>query len=128
MWKTAFLVTEIAFLCQQNLASVPDNILHSVKAAIVYYPYCDFPVRARYRYNSTIPLLMINASEDTAVNPQSCSDLASSWQARGLPVTLLTVPGAAHAFDVSVHQNFNASLHQQILDDLSAFLNNTFYH
>ncbi|WP_066016882.1 dienelactone hydrolase family protein [Endozoicomonas atrinae] len=108
------------------LASVPPDALQSVKAAIVYYPYCGLPSRARYTYSNPTPLLIINAGKDTTVNPTECEAMANKWITRGLPVRSITYPEAGHGFDISGHKNANPTAHQQALSAVAQFLNEAF--
>ncbi|WP_020581119.1 dienelactone hydrolase family protein [Endozoicomonas elysicola] len=108
------------------LASAPPDALQSVKAAIVYYPYCGLPSRARYTYSNPTPLLIINAGEDTTVNPAECEAMADKWITRGLPVQSITYPEAGHGFDISGHKNANPTVHQQALSAVAQFLNEAF--
>ena len=108
------------------LDAAPSDILQSVKGAIVYYPYCDFPARARSEYNSTIPLLALHGATDTVVNPRSCDTMMKSWQERKLPVTSITYPNTGHGFDILTHKNFLPDIHNQALDEVSHFLKSLF--
>ena len=109
-----------------GLTTLPENILHSVKGAVVYYPYCDFPSRAARDYNSTIPLLAFHAGSDSVVNPQSCNTMMTAWQNQGLPVTSVTYDSVEHGFDVASHRHFAKDTHQQALDEVAHFLQRIF--
>lgn len=108
------------------LASTPPQVLQSVKAAIVYYPYCGLPSRARYTYNNPTPLLIINAGEDTTVDPAECEAMADKWVTQGLPVRSITYPAVGHGFDVSSHKNSDPGTHQQALNVVKEFLKDAF--
>ena len=104
------------------LESIPDNLLSLVKAAVTYYPYCDIPSRARLTYNSSIPLLTLNAGQDKTVDAESCEVLLRSWKDQELPVTTITYPDVDHGFDVSNHKNYSPVVHQQALQQVAQFL------
>lgn len=106
----------------RGLDSVPDNLMTMVKAAVVYYPYCGFPSRARYLFSATVPLLAIHAGGDTRVDSKACVRMMASWQAQGLPVTSQIYPFVDHAFDVEGHRNFDEPAHRLALKQLKDFL------
>ncbi len=110
----------------RGLDTVPDNLLNQVKAAAIYYPYCGYPSRARYTFNSPIPILAIHAEQDTMVDPQACKTMMHAWQEKGLPVTSLSYDNTGHAFDVIGHDNFKKESHLKALNALASFLSQAF--
>ncbi|WP_263078223.1 dienelactone hydrolase family protein [Endozoicomonas sp. Mp262] len=109
----------------RGLDSAPEDLFSMIKAAVVYYPYCGYPSRARYSFSSPIPLLAIHAGQDSTVDPEACTHLMTSWQNQGLPITSITYPNIKHCFDIAGHKNFDPKAHDKVLSALAEFLTNT---
>jgi dienelactone hydrolase len=81
-----------------NLTDAPDNPLAGVKAAILFYPYCDTPAKAKGKgWTQNIPVLMLMGGKDPYT--KSCLEIVSVLENKRRPVRSHVYPSAGHGFD-----------------------------
>jgi len=68
------------------------------RAALALYPGCGMDALKR-RYVPYAPVLMLLASADDEVSPQTCQRLAGRVRAAGGPLEVVVYEGAEHNFD-----------------------------
>lgn len=74
--------------------------LGSVRAAVLFYPYCGPLSRAARRgWDSAVPVLFLLVEGDAIADEAACLDLAGDMAARGLPVETEVFAGVTHGFD-----------------------------
>jgi len=80
----------------QGEARLPD----SVKAAILIYPYCGFPVRTNgSNLDTDIPIHAILAERDLIAPNRDCRRTLNNAHEAGVQVDMDVWPGITHAFD-----------------------------
>jgi dienelactone hydrolase len=83
-----------------SLAGENTPPLAGVRAAILLYPYCGFPVRADGRaFPSDIAIHAILAERDMVAPTGDCTRLFERADTAGHPVDHVIWPGITHAFD-----------------------------
>ncbi|MBN1570280.1 MAG: dienelactone hydrolase family protein [Acidobacteria bacterium] len=81
-----------------NLINAPDNPLAGVKAAILFYPYCDNPAKAKGKgWIQNIPVLMLMGGKDPYT--KSCLEIVTILENKRRPVRAHVYPSAQHGFD-----------------------------
>ena len=81
-----------------NLINAPDNPLAGVKAAILFYPYCDTPAKAKGKgWTQNIPVLMLMGGKDPYT--KSCLEIVTILENKRRPIRAHVYPFAQHAFD-----------------------------
>jgi len=75
-----------------------------------------------YVGSSAPPFLILHGAADTAVAPAQSQELARQLAVAGAPVTLVTVVGAGHGFDVPGEQPAPAELTRMVADFFSRTL------
>ena len=84
-----------------NLSRSPDQPLAGVKAVILFYPYCEFPAKARGRgWTHDIRVLLLIAGRDSVVSPEACLEIVSILENKGRPIKAHVYPSLDHAFDM----------------------------
>ena len=84
-----------------NLSRSPDQPLAAVKAVILFYPYCEFPAKARRRgWTHDIRVLLLIAGRDSIVSSEACLEIVSILENKGQPITVHVYPSVDHAFDM----------------------------
>jgi dienelactone hydrolase len=84
-----------------NLKRSPDQPLAGVKAAVLCYPYCKFPAKARRRgWTHDIEVLMLMAGKDSMVSTEACLEIVSVLEKSGRPIRTHVYPSIDHAFDM----------------------------
>ena len=84
-----------------NLSRSPDQPLAGVKAIILFYPYCEFPAKARRRgWTHDIRVLLLIAGRDSIVSSEACLEIVSILENKGQPITVHVYPSVDHAFDM----------------------------
>jgi dienelactone hydrolase len=84
----------IATLGLVDNAALP-NAPAGLRAAVAYYPACD----GRDAANDTVPLRILDGSDDDWLDPAPCKALADAAAAAGKTIVITTYPGAKHAFN-----------------------------
>lgn len=81
-------------------ADSPADPLQGVVGAILLYPYCGPPNRARRGgWTRPIPTLFLLATDDTVAPSEPCRAIAGTLSAQGKPVQVFTFDGVTHGFD-----------------------------
>jgi dienelactone hydrolase len=81
-----------------NLKNAPDHPLAGLKAAVLFYPYCDPPAKAKGKgWVQDIPVLMLMGGKDPLT--KSCLEIVSILKNRRRPVMAHVYPSAQHVFD-----------------------------
>ena len=81
-----------------NLINAPDNPLAGVKAAILFYPYCGAPAKAKGKgWTQNIPVLMLMGGKDPYT--KSCLEIVTILENERRPVRAHVYPSAGHGFD-----------------------------
>lgn len=100
-----------------NLDQLPENtsgnVLDGVLSATLFYPFCDFPVRARNGWPQTFPVHFVFAETDSIVSNASCQTIVDKQVSAGLPATATTYPDTDHAFDMRDEDFYDCCLKQQ---------------
>ena len=74
--------------------------LDGVRAAILIYPYCSFPIHAEGEdLAAGTPVDAVLAGEDSIAPAGACRDLFTAAQTAGAPVAWQVWEGLTHAFD-----------------------------
>jgi len=106
----------------------PAQLIRSLDAVILLYPYCGLLNGADDGdWSAAPPILMLLAAEDRIVSTPACEDLAVRLRERGARITVEILPGADHGFDqqdraaLSVLR-FDPDLRDRAADRIDAFL------
>lgn len=75
----------------------PDN--RTPSAVVAYYPFCEFPNRARSDWQKQSDLLVFLAESDTITAIEPCYDLLQAHSSDQF-IDIVPYAGAAHGFDV----------------------------
>ena len=82
-----------------NLRRAPPQVLAGVKGVVLFYPFCDFPAKARKRgWPQDLPVLMLLGEKDPT--SASCLRVASVIRERSSSVITHVYPDTEHAFDM----------------------------
>lgn len=86
-----------------NFPAVDPATLTSARynGAIAFYPGCAQVVRREPAFNARTPLLILIGEKDDWTFPEHCQRLAARAAKAGQPVSIVTYPGAYHAFDMT---------------------------
>ncbi len=71
------------------------NFAERFRAAIVYYPPCDFPAATM-----TAPTLILIGEADETSPAERCREMVAHARPDGAPIALTVYPGVHHGFDV----------------------------
>lgn len=96
-----------------NLTVLPARPLHGVRSATLFYPFCEFPVRARQGWPQSFPVHFIFAESDSIVSNAACELIAEAQRASGKPVSARTYPRTDHAFDMRDEDFYDGTLGNQ---------------
>lgn len=69
--------------------------------AIAFYPGCAEVVRREPAFRARTPLLILVGEKDDWTFPEHCQRLAARAAKAGQPVSIVSYPGAYHAFDMT---------------------------
>ena len=78
----------------------------SPAAVVAYYPFCEFPNRARSDWQKQSDLLVFLAESDTITAIEPCYDLFGA-QSSAQFIDIVPYAGAAHGFDVKNTQGWS---------------------
>jgi dienelactone hydrolase len=82
-----------------NLNRSTEHPLGGVKGIVLFYPFCEFPAKARNTgWNYDIPVLMLLAENDEGT--VDCLKISSILTTNNLPVKTNIYPNTDHAFDM----------------------------
>ncbi len=80
-----------------NLKGLPETWAAGVRFAVLFYPYCGFGARSKAAgWHSRVASRMYLAELDENV---SCAETGAALAWQGVPIGVLTIPGATHWFD-----------------------------
>jgi dienelactone hydrolase len=81
-----------------NLKNVQDHPLGGLKAAVLFYPYCDPPAKAKGKgWTQDIPVLILMGGKDPLT--KACLEIVSILENKRRPVKAHVYPSAQHVFD-----------------------------
>lgn len=102
---------------------LPENIRQQVDGAVLFYPYCGaFSMSDEDGWALSPPSLMILAGEDDVVSTLACQEVAGDLQSAGLPLDVVLLKEAGHAFDEPDLPVYRSDLTRQSEDRVRTFL------
>lgn len=86
-----------------NFPDVDPAALTSARynGAVAFYPGCVEVVRREPAFSARTPLLILIGADDDWTFPDYCQRLVNRAAQAGQPVSIVTYPGAYHAFDMT---------------------------
>jgi len=86
-----------------NLKTSTDQSLAGVKAAVLFYPYCNFPAKSRsHGWFQDIEVLMLMGGRDRVT--EACLEIATILKDNDQPVSTQVYPTAGHSFDAAYEE------------------------
>ncbi len=93
-----------------NLLEKPDSPLRGVVSATLFYPFCEFPVRARNGWPQEFPVHFIFAETDSIVSNAACQLIVDRQLELGKPVSAKSYTNTDHAFDMRPEDFYDGDL------------------
>ena len=100
--------TVMEWLHDATRTHLSEGVVAQPAALIFVYPYCGTAsVIHQQSWPSTAPVLIFIAERDKTVSNVPTRHLAENLEHLGVPVSLITMPGAKHAFDLFYKKSFD---------------------
>jgi dienelactone hydrolase len=95
-----------------GLTDASPGALNSLKAAVLFYPYCTsdvmgFEITRAYNEDWKMPvnILAFIPGSDQISDAALCSNIMKRHKDKGLPVTFIDMPGVGHSYDQVVNDH-----------------------
>ena len=96
-----------------NLATLPADPLKGVVSATMFYPFCEFPVRARDGWPQEFPVHFVFAETDSIISNEACQIIIDRQKELGRPISAKTYSNTDHAFDMRDEDFYDGTLSGQ---------------